>query len=68
MGFQAAVSNAVTLLMMGAKWMLTAMLSWSFEEGQGCCLFMFPYHFTLFILPIAPSLVILKVPSQSANE
>lgn len=40
-------ANAVSVLMIGAKSMLTAMLSWSFEEGQGCCLFMFPYHFTL---------------------
>lgn len=38
---------AIIVLMMGAKSVLTAMLSWSFEEGQGCCLFMFPYHFTL---------------------
>lgn len=30
--------------------MLTAMLSCSFEESQGCCLFMFPYHFTVLCL------------------
>lgn len=48
--------------------MLTAMLSWSFEEGRGCCLFMFPYHFTLPHSAYCPMLVIHKVPTQSANE
>lgn len=48
--------------------MLTAMLSWSFEEVWAGCLFMFPYYFTLLHSAYCPMLVIHKVPTQSANE
>ena len=61
-------ASAVTVLMMGAKSMLTAMLSWSFEEGQGCCLFMFPYHFTLLHSAYCPIACYTQDPPQSANE
>lgn len=61
-------ANAVIVLMMGAKSMLTAMLSWSFEEGQSCCLFMFPYHFTLPHSAYCPIACYPQGPPQSANE
>lgn len=47
--------------------MLTAVWSWSSEEGQGCCPLMFPYHFTLLHSAYCPDCLLSTRSIQSAN-